>query len=62
MDLAALICKAILIVIGILAVIVLAACALAPLMMGKNNKSIVDQEPECELDGGKCDCYDCWKK
>lgn len=51
------------IVAGILLVIVFGACACAPLMMGKDNKSIVDQdsEPECELDG-KCDCYDCWKK
>jgi hypothetical protein len=53
------------IVAGIGLVIVLAACALAPLCMGDNNKSIVDQaqdEPECELDGDKCECIDCWKK
>lgn len=48
MDLATLICKAILIIIGILAVIVFGACALVPLMMGKNNKSIADQEDEKE--------------
>lgn len=52
------------IVIGIIAVIVICACACAPLMMGRNNKSIVDQdqdEPKCEF-GGDCDCYDCWKR
>jgi hypothetical protein len=36
-------------VIGIIAVIVLGACACAPLMMGDDNKSIVDQE-ETEIE------------
>ena len=46
MDLMDLICKALLAIIGVLAVIVFGACACAPLMMGKNNKSIVDSEEE----------------
>jgi hypothetical protein len=47
------------IVIAIVLVIALAACAIAPLMMGDNNKSIVDQD--CEL-GEEYRCHDCWKE